>query len=506
MNNVYSPIDREKIGEIKEATKEEIKKAYELSKETFRTWSKTDIDIKIQYLHSIKKQLINKRDKIAKTIHLSTGKVLTDALFTEVLALIEAIGHIEKTAKNSLETKKVKTPIVFYNKESYIEYKPRGVVLIISPWNFPFQLSMMPMLEAIVGGNTVIIKPSEITPLIGILIEEIISEAGLPKGVVQVVHGGKEIGAWCVEEKPDFIHFTGSVTTGKKIQIEAAKKLIPTILELGGKDPFIVFEDSNIERAVKGCIWGAFTNAGQVCMSTERVYVQKGIFDTFVGSLIDETKNLKVGKDINDDIGSLTFPMQKGIIKKHVLEAIEKGAVLETGTHPNEWDEDSMYVEPMILTNVSENMLIMKEETFGPVLPIVPFETEEEVIKYANSTEFGLNASVWTESEERAKRVVYQLHTGNACINNVITSIGNPNLPYGGVKESGIGQYHGEVGIRNFCIQTSVMYDKSKSKTEFNWFPYRGKYKHFSDLIKNFYGENKKLGKTLLTFIKLTKK
>lgn len=415
----------------------------------------------------------------------------------------DALSHIEKRAQSALKTRKVKTPITFIGKSSYIEYKPRGVVLVISPWNFPFQLSMIPIAEALVGGNVVLLKPSEITPLVGTLIEDLFAQAGFPEDVVQVAHGGGELGAVLVEGKPDYIHFTGSVRTGKIIQSEAAKNLIPTTLELGGKDAMIVFADANIDRAVQGALWGAFSNSGQVCMSVERIYVERTIYYGFLERIVQQTHNLQQGTSASDDIGSMTFPNQVDIVKAHVTEAIEKGAELLTGDHPAFWGTNQMFLKPMILTGVTHDMQIMQEETFGPVLPIMPFDAEEEAIILANDTRFGLSASVWTADLDRGKRVVSKLITGNAVINDVIITIANPYLPYGGVKEGGIGTYHSDSGMQTFCIQTAVMMDGGRTNSEVNWFPYAGKYELFMTLIHSFFGEKRNYFKFLKSYFSL---
>ncbi|OCA92138.1 aldehyde dehydrogenase family protein [Pseudobacillus wudalianchiensis] len=502
---VKSPATKKVIGTLDETPLERAEDLYDNANKAFLTWSGLSISERVHFLQKLRLSIVEQLDDIVKVIHDSTGKVAVEALTTEVMTVVDSISHIEKRAAAALKTRKVKTPITFIGKSSYIEYKPRGTVLVISPWNFPFQLSMIPIVEALVAGNAVILKPSEITPMVGVLIEQLFEQAGFPAGLLQVAHGGKELGAALVKGKPDFIHFTGSVRTGKIIQAEAAKQLIPTLLELGGKDPMIVCADANMERAVQGAIWGAFTNSGQVCMSVERVYVDKSIYQKFVDRLVQETQALKQGIAADSDIGSMTFPQQTAIIKAHVKDALEKGAELIAGDHPDQWKDGQMFIEPMILTKVDHGMAIMQEETFGPVLPVMPFETEEEAIALANDTRFGLNASVWTADLDRGKRIVSRLISGNAVINDVIITVANPYLPYGGAKEGGIGAYHGDVGMQNFCVQTAVMVDKGHKKKEVNWYPYEGKYEAFVKLIRSFWGEKRDWGQFLSAYKKLLK-
>ncbi|KIL76740.1 aldehyde dehydrogenase family protein [Bacillus badius] len=503
---VRSPATKEVIGTLEETNGERINEMYASAAQAFSTWSGLPISERIRFLRKVRLQIIEELDQIVKVISDSTGKVSVEALTTEVMTVVDSISHIEKRAAAALKTKRVKTPLTFIGKRSYIEYKPRGTVLVISPWNFPFQLSMIPIVEALAAGNAVILKPSEVTPLVGWLIEKLFTQAGLPDGLLQVAHGGKELGAALVKGKPDFIHFTGSVRTGKIIQTEAAKQLIPTLLELGGKDPMIVCADANLERAVQGALWGGFTNSGQVCMSVERVYVDKSVYQEFVDRLVEAAQHLRQGTAADSDIGSMTFPQQTAIIKEHVTEALDKGATLLAGDHPDKWEEGQMFIKPMILTNVNHGMAVMQEETFGPVLPIMAFETEEEAVALANDTRFGLNASVWTADLERGKQIVSRLISGNAVINDVIITVANPYLPYGGAKEGGIGAYHGDVGMQGFCVQTAVMVDKGRRKKEVNWFPYEGKYELFVRLIRSFWGENRNWRGFLAAYRQLLKK
>ena len=382
---------------------------------------------------------------------------------------------------------------------------PRGSILVISPWNYPFLLAMVPIVSALAGGNTVILKPSEVTPAVGKMIESLFKEAGFPEGVVQVAHGGKELGASLTKQKPDYIFFTGSVGTGRIIQEIAARDLIPTTLELGGKDPMVVFNDADFARAAKAAAWGAFTNSGQVCMSVERLIIERDALDPFLQELLPIVKQLKQGVGKESDIGSMTSIQQISIVREHVEDALSKGATLLTGEAPSEWDENSMYIKPIVLSNVKENMLIMQEETFGPVLPILTVDTEEQAIEAANNSKYGLNASVWTKDKEKGRFAASQLLSGAVLINDVLITVANNNLPFGGVKESGIGRYHGDQGIRIFCHEKAVMEDMGFKKTEIQWYPYKGKYEHFSSLLTAYFGKKKSMVKVLKEYIKLIK-
>ncbi len=472
----------------------------------FSEFSKMSMSQRLEFLKQLRYKIVERQDEISDVIATSTGKVKTEALTTEVMVVVDAILHVEKRASKALGTTRIKTPITFIGKQSYLEYKPRGVVAVISTWNFPFMLSMIPAVEALAAGNSVIIKPSEETPPVGMLIESLFGDLDLPAGTVQIVHGGPDLGESLLKSKPDFVHFTGSESVGRKIAAVTGPSLIPTTLELGGKDPMIVFEDSNIERAVNGAIWGAFANAGQVCMAVERVYVQRPIYEKFLELLVHETNKLKVGDDNNDDIGNMTVHEQVEVVRRHVKDALDHGAKLLTGDHPDSWEEGSLKLRPMILTDVKNDMMVMQEETFGPVLPIMPFETEEQAVALANDSRFGLNSSVWTRDLAKGRKVISQLKTGGALLNDVIITIGNPYLPYGGAKQSGVGSYHADLGMQSFAIQTAVMVDRGRKIRETHWFPYIGKEELFGDLLTSYWSSSRNYAKFGLSYLKLLAK
>jgi acyl-CoA reductase-like NAD-dependent aldehyde dehydrogenase len=255
----------------------------------------------------------------------------------------------------------------------------------------------------------------------------------------------------------------------------------------------LLCEDANLDRAAKGAAWGAFTNSGQVCMSSERIYVAQNVYEEFIEKFKNETLKLKQGTDIDDDIGSMTFPGQIDIIKGQLEEALAGGARLVTGVKPHEWDlSEGLFLPPTIVADVHHKMKVMQEETFGPVAAVMPFQTEEEAIELANDSIYGLNASVWSKDLKKAKRIVSKLVTGNAVINDVMISVANQHLPFGGVKQSGMGKYHGKQGLRVFCHEKSVMLDKGKKKSELQWYPYHSKYPKIRSFLKLMFGKKSK--------------
>ncbi len=478
-----NPATQEVIAEYNIASDKEIKDKMSLAKKCFNENKDKKITSRLDYLQKIRAVITSDFSNIVKDIVADTAKVDVEALMTDILPTLDLIKYYEKNAASILKRDKRKTPLFLFNNKSYLEYMPLGVVLIIAPWNFPLQLALVPAITALAAGNTVVIKPSEVTPLVGEIIKEIVKKAQLPEGMLQIVQGGGEVGQKLIAQQPDKIFFTGSVATGKKIMGQAAKNLIPVELELGGKDAMIVCEDCNFERAVEAAVYGAFANTGQLCVSVERLYVAEEIYQKFVEAVVERTKELRVGSGKDSDLGAMTYSGQIDIIKKQLVDAQDKGAKVLT-----EIKEEGQFFHPVVLTDVSHKMKVMTEESFGPLLPIMPVKDISQAIEYANDSPYGLNASVWSGNQAQAEDIAQQLETGNVYINDVVKNIGNPHLPFGGVKDSGIGRYHGPEGLYSFSNLKSVMINKNKAK-ELNWFPYSEKlYDLLAEIIKINYG------------------
>jgi aldehyde dehydrogenase (NAD+) len=437
---------------------------------------------RLRYVSALKRVILAARESIMDRIQADTGKCRSDALMSEIFPVLDHLAYLEKFAPKTLGDRKVHTPLALMGKSSKVYFEPLGTALVISPWNYPFYQAIVPCTSAFVAGNATVYKPSEHTPLKG-LVEDVLSKAGFHPDWIKVVYGDAQTGAALIDQRPEKIFFTGSVGTGRKIMAQAARHLIPVELELGGKDPMIVFEDVNLERAAAGALWGAMTNAGQSCTSVERLYVHESIYEKFKTELARQAAKLRVGvdKDGDADFGKMTVGFQVKTVAEHLEEAKRGGARLLTGSN---WDGANALVPPLVLENVKESMKIVREETFGPALPLIPFKTEEEAIRLANDSEYGLSASVWSADLKRAERVARALVTGNVSINNVMLTEGNHALPFGGVKNSGFGRYKGEFGLYAFSNVKSVLFDKNSSKIEANWYPYtREKYGLFTRMM-----------------------
>ena len=477
---IKSPVSLEPIYSYQESTDEQINEVYVKAHASVPKIKKLTVKERLKYINPLTKVIVNNLDIILDRVIAETGKSRSDAIVGEIFTVLDTIEYLHKEAEKVLKPKKVKTPIAMMGKKSEVWYEPYGIALIISPWNYPVTQFFIPVLIAFVTGNAVIYKPSEHTPLQG-LFEDLLVQAHFPTDFIQIVYGSGETGKRLIDHRPNKIHFTGSGKTGRKIMAQAAQYLIPVDLELGGKDPAIVFADADMERTVSGIIWGSMTNTGQSCTSIERVFVEKKIIESFTSLIEEELKGLKLGTGEADDIGPMTPDFQVKIVENHVQEALDKGATILLGG--KRADISQRYYPPTLITNVTKSMKIITDETFGPIIVLLPFETTEEVIKMANDTNYGLSATIWTKDIQNAKKIASQLEVGNVCINNVMTNEGNPYLPFGGYKESGFGRLKGEVGLLGFCNVKSVLIDKSTSKKEVNWYPYTERKYH---LLKKF--------------------
>jgi acyl-CoA reductase-like NAD-dependent aldehyde dehydrogenase len=470
MNTIdaFSSIDGQLLKSYPVSTQENITESIISARSTAKLWADKSVIQRLAYLSPLKQKIVRDIDAITEKIVVVTGKVKTEALLGEIYPLMEMLRYYEKNADKILAQQAVSTsPFAFPNARAHYQYHPFGVVAVISPWNFPFQLTLYPLLSALIAGNAVIFKTSELSLPIGELIMQLMAELELPDGLVQWVVGGPESGRCLIEQRPDLVLFTGGHKAGCSIMATAAQHPIPVILELGGKDAMLVFADAQKDRAINAVMYGAFSNSGQVCISVEQLYIEQKIFNLFVDQLCQALKNLKVGLGDEADLGAITSKTQLAKIEAHYQDAIAKGA---RASGP--LTIKGSYVTPVILWNMTDDMRMMQEETFGPLLAVISFDDETEVVSRINNSQFGLNASVWSQHISRAERVANQLKVGNWVVNDVIKNIGHPRLPFGGVKNSGFGRYHGAEGLRSFCYTVSGLVSHSRFIKEPNWFPY----------------------------------
>lgn len=472
---------------------DKLKGTVERAREAQKAIRALKVEERLEHLANLRRVILRRREEILDRVQQDTHKARPEILMSEMFGALDNVQWLENNAVKALKNKKVPTPLTMMGKKSEIWYEPRGVVFIISPWNYPFFQAIVPIAAALAAGNAIVYKGSEHTPLHELL-ESLLEDAGIAPNWVQIVYGEGEVGAEIINQRPDYIMFTGSPRTGKKIMAQAAEQLIPVELELGGKDPMIVFEDVNIERTVSGLLFGGLTATGQSCTSVERLYVHESIHDKFVDELVRQVNLLKQedSSSRDNDLGPMIVPMQVEIVAKHVADAEARGAKILTG---KDWDRKSNLIPPMVLTDVPEDALAANEETFGPTIPVFPFATEEEVIGRANQSVYGLTASVWSKDMDRARRVSAALECGGVSINNVMATESTAELPFGGVKSSGFGRHKAEEGLHGFCNVKSVIVDKDGDKLEANWYPLtEAKYEKFTQMMVARFEDSKLAG------------
>jgi acyl-CoA reductase-like NAD-dependent aldehyde dehydrogenase/uncharacterized protein (DUF2141 family) len=410
-------------------------------------------------------------DEIVRLISEEVGKPAMDALTGDVLVTLEQLRFYERHAARLLRPLKRGKPWFLYSGSSFVEVKePHGVVLICAPWNYPLQLSMVPMATALFAGNAVLLKCSEYTPRTAQLIEELCIDAGLPQDLVQVSCETPDAAAALLDAKPDFTFFTGSTRNGRIVAEKAANLMIPAAMELGGKDAALVFDSCDLDRTANGVAYGSFSNAGQVCVGTKRIYVQRGIYDDFLRVFLERVGRLRTGTAIESDIPRVRFDMVRQRLRGQVEEAIARGAKLHTT-----WLPDIDAATPIVLTQVPADASLLVEETFGPVVCIAPFHDEADAIGMANASAFALSASVWTGDKAQGERVALQMEGGSCSVNDAIRNIANPEAAFGGNRSSGYGRYHGEEGLRAFSRVKTIMTADRLHRTEVHWFPFRAK-------------------------------
>lgn len=492
----YNATTGKVIGKLPIADETAVRNAVERARAAQPAWAALSFQQRGAYLLHFRDVMLERSDTIARLISQEVGKPLIEGLMSEIMAGADIINYYVKNAEKMLADESVPLHLLKHRK-SYLHYAPMGVIGIISPWNFPFILALSEVVTALIAGNTVILKPSELTPQCGQIIADMFAAISLPEHVFQIVHGDGKTGAALVKSGIDKICFTGGGATARRIMSAAAENLTPVVFELGGKDPMIVCADADIERSAHGAVWGAFVNCGQVCASVERVYVHKSVADAFIARTVALTKKLRLGlaADGEDvDIGSMVHERQVQLAEEQVKDAIEQGATVLVGGHRPATLKGPFY-EPTILTNVTHEMKVMREETFGPLLPIMVVEDDEEAIRLANDSIFGLDAYVFSKDSAHANRMARRIEAGTVMINDVIASYSAPETPWGGVKQSGIGRVHGgALGLKEFCQVRHIMGERIKlpMKRELWWFPYRNRQVPFyKRVLKLLFGGKK---------------
>lgn len=444
-----NPATGEVLREFECASAAEVNAAVARARAAQPAWARTPVRDRVRILRSFQKLLHARKREVSELITREAGKPVVEALLTEVVVVLDAAGFCIANAARFLRPERVPhANLAMKAKSGRLLREPWGVVGIISPWNYPFSVPSSEALAALVTGNAVVLKPSEFTPLCALELERLLKDAGLPADIFQVVVGDGSTGAALTESAVDKLIFTGSVATGKRVALAAAARLVPVVLELGGKDPMLVLDDADLEVVSSAAVWGAFVNAGQTCLSVERCYVHRKLYEPFLEACVEKTEKLRIGNGMDPatDVGPLIHERQLRIVEAHVEEARARGARLLTGGSRRP-ELGSNFYAPTILADVTHAMRIMCEETFGPVLPVLLFDDDEEAVRLANDSEFGLAASVWTRDSARGEALARRIHAGTVMVNDVVSCFGISEAPHGGFKSSGLGRTHGRLGL-----------------------------------------------------------
>ena len=475
VTKAINPATFDVLGSVPITTEGQISGMVARARRAAAVWGTAPFQERARVLTHLRSLILERSSQLAETISSGMGKPLFEALSFDIGTVIEHLDDCIAHAGKYLADQPVKLPEAMdTHKRALIRSTPRGVVAVISPWNFPFELAMSPAIAAMAAGNAVILKPTSAAPMVGEAIERLFNDAFKDwPGLAQVVHGPGKLGTGlATSDGIDFVVFTGSTAVGRKLQAELAPLLRPALLELGGCDPMIVCEDANIERAANAAVYGRFCNNGQICAAVKRVYVNAAVAKGFIEKVVERTGRLKLGpySDPASDLGPLANDRGIGNLRTLLHDALDKGAKLEAGGFPA--IQAGFYWPPTVLSNVDHSMRIMKEEAFGPILPIQIVMDDEEAIELANDNEFGLDAYVFSCDLGRANRIADRLQAGSVDINEVIVNYTIRDLPFGGIKQSGMNRYHGQVGLRLFTEYKSMVIDDGQNDSEPDWFPY----------------------------------
>ncbi len=469
---VENPATGATIAHVDDLTAAEVTALVERARVAQRTWAQTTLKERARLMIAWRRWLVDHREEVVDIVVSENGKTREDALLAELFYLVDAMGYWAKAAPKLIGEERVKahSPLLFGRTVS-VKYDPLGVVGVIAPWNYPLTLSIGDVIPALMAGNAVVVKPSEITPLATARVIEAAREVGFPEDLLLLATGTGPAGAALVDTA-DMIMFTGSTATGRKVAARCGERLIPCSLELGGKDPLIVLEDADVERAANVAVEWSMRNSGQICLSVERAYVTAPVYDEFVERVTNQVKALRQGVPGGRgsvDVGAITHGPQLDIIERHVDDAVSKGAKVLTGGKRGAGP--GQFFEPTVLVDVDHSMACMTEETFGPTLPIMKVADEAEAIRLANDSPYGLGSSVFTKDLARGRRVADQLNAGSTWVNDVIMSYLAVEAPMGGAKDSGLGYRHGVQGIRKYTQPHTVLIARHVLRNDVTNFP-----------------------------------
>ena len=469
----FNPATGELIGTVETITPAKVQGIVDDVAEVQPFWAALTLEDRARYMRRAVDVLLADLDEIADLLTNEQGKPRVESYTMELLPTVDSLKWIADNGPSILSDEKLSMPLFLKSKSAKLTFEPIGVVGVIAPWNYPWSIPFGEVAIALMAGNGVVLKPASLTPLIGDRIRQTFEKAGLPEGLIRTVHGGGRIGDALVKSTAGKIFFTGSVEVGRKVGVECAKRMKGSVLELGGKDPQIVCADADLANAVSGAVWGGFANAGQTCSGIERVYVVDQVADAFLEGVVRETKRLTVGdpRGWTTEIGPMISEDQAKIVTELVDDAVKNGAKKLTGGPTEIKGMEGSFIAPIVLTGVTHDMRIMKEEIFGPVLPVMTVESEQEAIELANDSEFGLGASVWTKDRAKGERMAHQIESGMVWVNDHSFSHGACQCAWGGVKDSGLGRSHSKFGFYE-CVNIKQLAWEPGWTRDLWWQPY----------------------------------
>ncbi len=470
---VQNPATGQKLAELPSLSHEQVAALVERGRAAQPAWAALGFEGRASLMRDMRKWLVSNRHRVIRTVSDEAGKPWDDSQ-VELFYCADALGFWAKRAGKFLadERERPHSPLLI-GRKVVNRYVPYGVVGVIGPWNYPLINNFGDAIPALMAGNTVVLKPSQVTPLSSMLMEEGMREVGVPEGVFQVANGsGSTIGGALIENV-DMLHFTGSTEIGKQLAKQAADRLLPVTLELGGNDPMIVLADANLERAANAAVWGGLQNSGQTCISVERIYVESDAYEPFVEKVVEKVRALRQGAPAGpgqNEIGAMTSPDQIDVVEDHVRDAVERGAKVEVGG--SRGSGPGTFFQPTVLTGVDHSMKIMTDETFGPTIPIMRVADADEAVQLANDSHYGLDSSVFAKDPDRAEAVARRIESGGAVINDALANYFAMEIPIGGMKQSGLGARHGKVGIQKYCARQNLVVSRLALDREMYHFPY----------------------------------
>jgi acyl-CoA reductase-like NAD-dependent aldehyde dehydrogenase len=463
----FSPLDGARLGAVPTVAPEEVQSVVDDIAGVQPFWAQLPLGDRARYMRRAAQAVIDDLEDLARLLSREQGKPINESYTMELLPTIDSLRWLAQAGPGILEDERIPLPVFIKQKRARFTFEPLGVVGVIAPWNYSWSIPFTEVAVALMAGNGVVLKPASLTPLTGGCIQRAFERAGVPEGLVRTVHGGGAVGQALVESSASKIFFTGSVEVGRRVGEECARRMKGSVLELGGKDPMIVCADAKLPNAVSGCLWGGFANAGQTCSGIERVYVVEEVAERFIAGVVDGATRLRVGDplDPQTEIGPMISSEQLALVDDLVVDAVASGAILHCG------GPDEPYFRPAVLTAVNHDMRIMREEIFGPVVPIVTVGSEDEAIALANDSEFGLGASVWTLNRAKGERIGDRLQAGMVWINDHMFSHGACSCSWGGVKQSGLGRSHSKFGLWE-CVNIKLLTWEPSRTRDFWWHPY----------------------------------